>query len=53
MRKLLNTYVALSGFVFPSVAQVSHDFNPNDRKPDAIVTITKDQVSVAVRKLSK
>jgi hypothetical protein len=37
------------GFVLPSVAQVSHDFNSNDREPGPVATITKDQVPVAVQ----
>jgi hypothetical protein len=50
MKKFLVSLLALSGFLFPLLAQVDHDYNPNDR--DAIVnaTITKDQVPAAVLK---
>lgn len=38
------------GFVVASFAQVSHDFNSNDREPVITTTITKDQVPPAVLK---
>jgi hypothetical protein len=50
MKKLLIASLALLGFVFPSVAQVSHDYNPNDREPAINETITKDKVPLAVQK---
>jgi hypothetical protein len=50
MKKLLTTCLALLGFVLPSLAQVSHDFNPNDREPVITTTITKDQVPAAILK---
>ena len=36
--------------VLPTLAQVSHDYNPNDREPVISATITKDQVPPAVLK---
>ena len=48
MKKLLITFLALMGIVLPSLAQVAHDFNPNDREPIVNVTITKDKVPVAI-----
>jgi hypothetical protein len=50
MKKFFTTCLALLGFVLPSLAQVSHDFNPNDREPVISTTITKDQVPAAVLK---
>jgi hypothetical protein len=53
MKKLLIACMALMGFVLPSLAQVSHDYNPNDRVPVINNTITKDQVPAAVLKSLK
>jgi hypothetical protein len=50
MKRLLFTCSALVGFVLASFAQVSHDFNPNDREPVINATITKDQVPAAILK---
>ncbi len=50
MKKLLITCFALSAFVFPLVAQVDHDFNPNDREPLINETIKITQVPAAVLK---
>jgi hypothetical protein len=50
MKKVLITCLALIGFVLPSLAQVSHDYNPNDREPSINATITKDQIPAAVLK---
>jgi hypothetical protein len=50
MKKLLVTVLALCGFLFPLLAQVDHDYNPNDRVPVVNETITKDQVPAAVLK---
>ncbi|MCE5346243.1 MAG: hypothetical protein LLG13_08155 [Bacteroidales bacterium] len=50
MKKLLITWLALMGFVLPSLAQVSHDFNPNDREPVANAVLTKDKVPDAILK---
>jgi hypothetical protein len=50
MKKLLFSVLALSGFLFPLLAQVDHDYNPNDRVPIVNATITKEQVPPAVLK---
>jgi hypothetical protein len=50
MKKLLVSVLALTGFLFPLLAQVDHDFNPNDLVPVVNATITKDQVPAAVLK---
>jgi hypothetical protein len=51
MKKLLVSVLALSGFLFPLMAQfVDHDYNPNDRIPVVNATITKEQVPPAVLK---
>ena len=50
MKKFLVTVLALSGFLFPLLAQIDHDYNPNDRIPMVNVTITKEQVPAAVLK---
>jgi len=50
MKKLLFSVLALCGFLFPLLAQVDHDYNPNDRVPIVNATITKDQVPAAVVK---
>jgi hypothetical protein len=49
MKKLLITCVVLMAFVIPSLAQIDHDFNPNDREPVAQATILKELVPAAVR----
>ncbi len=50
MKKLLITFLVFTGFVLPLLAQIDHDYNPNDRVPVANVTITKEQVPAAVIK---
>jgi hypothetical protein len=50
MKKLLVTCLAFSAFVFPLIAQVDHDFNPNDREPLINEQIKADQVPAAVLK---
>ena len=50
MKKLLISSLALVAFLVPSLAQVDHDYNPNDRVPDVKATILKDQVPEAVLK---
>jgi len=50
MKKLLVSVLALTGFLFPLLAQVDHDYNPNDRVPVVNQRITKDQVPAAVLK---
>lgn len=49
MKKLLISFLALMGFVLPSLAQVSHDYNSNDREPSlSSVTLSKDQIPSAI-----
>lgn len=50
MKRVLISVLALAGFIFPLLAQVDHDYNPNDRVPIVNATITKDQVPPAVQK---
>jgi hypothetical protein len=50
MKRVLVSVLALTGFLFPLLAQVDHDYNPNDRIPVVNATITKDQVPPAVLK---
>jgi hypothetical protein len=50
MKKFLFSVLALCGFVFPLLAQVDHDYNPNDRVPLVNTTITQEQVPAAVLK---
>lgn len=50
MEKLFIACVALIGSVLPTFAQVSHDFNPNDKVPVVNGTITKEEVPAAVLK---
>ena len=50
MKRVLISILALSGFLFPLLAQVDHDYNPNDRVPVVNTTITKDQVPAVVLK---
>jgi hypothetical protein len=50
MKKLFVSLFALAGFLFPLLAQVDHDYNPNDRVPVVNTTITKEQVPAAVLK---
>ena len=48
MKKLLISVLVFSGFMFPLLAQVDHDFNDNDRIPIVNTKITKEQVPAAV-----
>ena len=50
MKKLIITCLTLTGFMLPILAQVSHDYNPNDKDAIATETITKDKVPAAVLK---
>jgi hypothetical protein len=50
MKRVLISILALSGFLFPLLAQVDHDYSPNDRVPIVNATITKEQVPAAVLK---
>lgn len=48
MKKIIISVVTLLGFVLPSVAQVSHDWNVNDRNPVINETITKEKVPAVI-----
>ena len=50
MKKLLFLSLAFLGFLFPLLAQVDHDYNPNDREPVNSTLIKKDQVPPEVIK---
>lgn len=50
MKKLLFSSLAFLGFLFPLLAQVDHDYNPNDREPATSTLIKKEQVPEAVVK---
>jgi hypothetical protein len=50
MKKILVSVLALVGFIFPLLAQIDHDYNPNDRVPVVNTTITKEQIPAAVLK---
>lgn len=47
MKKLVSIWLALVGFVLPSLGQ-AHDYNENDREPVVTQKITKDQVPSAI-----
>jgi hypothetical protein len=53
MKKFLIASLALMAFVLPSIAQVDHDYNVNDRVPVINNKITKEQVPAAVLKSLK
>jgi hypothetical protein len=50
MKKLLFAFSAFFILLLPSLAQVDHDYNFNDRVPIENATITRDQVPPAVLK---
>ncbi|MEI6851791.1 MAG: hypothetical protein WCL06_03070 [Bacteroidota bacterium] len=50
MKKLLFTGVALLLFAVPIMAQVDHDYNPNDVVPTPGPNLSKDQVPASVVK---
>lgn len=50
MKKLIFSCLALISFLIPSLAQVDHDFNSNDREPIVKATIPIDQIPAAVLK---
>lgn len=50
MKTLLISILALMTFVIPALAQVDHDFNPNDQVALAKATILKDQIPATVLK---
>jgi hypothetical protein len=53
MKKLSALFLAFAGIVFPLIAQVDHDYSPNDRMPVVNVTITKEQIPAAVLKAAQ
>jgi hypothetical protein len=50
MKKLFITCLTLVAFTIPSLAQVDHDYNLDDREPAISTKITKDQVPAAIVK---
>jgi hypothetical protein len=48
--KFFLTILALGAFGLPLIAQVDHDFNPNDKVPVVNSTITKELVPAAILK---
>lgn len=50
MKKLFLTSAVLMAFVLPMLAQIDHDYNPNDRVPIANTILSKDQIPAAVLK---
>jgi hypothetical protein len=50
MKKFLVSILVFLGYLFPLLAQVDHDYNPNDRVPIVNTTITKEQIPAAVLK---
>ena len=53
MKKFLVSFLVFSGLIFPLLAQIDHDYNPNDRVPIVNATITKEQVPPAVIKAAQ
>lgn len=50
MKKLLISCMVLLAFVLPTIAQVDHDYNPNDVTPTPGSNLSKDQVPASVVK---
>jgi hypothetical protein len=50
MKRIIFSFLGFCGLLFPLLAQVDHDYNPNDRVPVVNATITKEQVPAAVVK---
>lgn len=50
MKKFILTVLVFVVFVIPIMAQVDHDYNPNDREPKPTILLTKDQVPTVVAK---
>jgi hypothetical protein len=50
MKRLMITCFTLAAFVIPSIAQVDHDYNVEDREPAISTNIAKDQVPAAIVK---
>jgi hypothetical protein len=54
MKKLLFSFLAFLGFLFPLLAQVDHDYNVNDREPlENTSLLTKDQIPAAILKAAQ
>lgn len=54
MKKLLFTCLALMAFMLPLVAQVDHDYNPNDEAiPESGFELKNEQVPLSVRAAMK
>ncbi len=53
MKKLFFTGFFLISFVFPILAQVDHDYNPNDVVPSTGQSLTTDQIPVAILNAAK
>jgi hypothetical protein len=50
MKKLIISLLALTGLLFPLLAQVDHDQTVNDQIPVETLTLKKDQVPAAISK---
>lgn len=50
MKKLLISFLGLIAFVLPTIAQVDHDYNINDRVPVVTATLTPAQIPAAIIK---
>jgi hypothetical protein len=50
MKKLFFTCLTLVAFMIPSLAQVDHDYNVDDREPAISTKLTKDQVPAEILK---
>jgi hypothetical protein len=50
MKRLLITCSLLLAFVMPMLAQVDHDYNPNDMTPVVSQALAKEQIPAAVMK---
>ena len=50
MKKFLVSLLVTCGLIFPLMAQVDHDYNPNDRVPVVNATIAREQIPAAVQK---
>jgi hypothetical protein len=53
MKKLLITCLALMAFVIPSIAQVDHDYNPNDLIPASGTVLKKNNIPTTVVKAAQ
>lgn len=54
MKKLLFTWLALMAFMLPSVAQVDHDYNPNEEAiPETSLKLKNEQIPLSVQTAMK